>query len=360
MSEENIEVLNTEDVEINREEVYKDYQKEIDDLVNSIENADVDDISTIGMDEMNNATGPSDDYLNSITVGNVDGDIQNIISNAVNSCKTSMDTNKKGLFNFIKGKVKDKVDDIKLQYTTLNTVLENVKTNIDFKKNDLISSRKAGEAILRSMGEMVNKFDILIASLEIARERMISKISETDRKKSLIFSEGVAFKLEILEKRLEDIKFTKHAMLTNAVFMNRGISDFKRAEIDIDSIMFKLNTTWKNNFIMRINSLKTKEIVNLSRTIGEQTEDLMITTAREISKNSSDIFKMNSNSLIKIDTLKDIQKTMFEMLENINTQNKQLTDNRAKNNIELENLLKQQDKLNIEFNQSFVPKLGSK
>lgn len=295
---------------------------EIRQLVEQLKNSSMDEISVFGS-LPKNTKSVADEILDATK--NVDmGEVKNTITNILKLCDGSGSRPKKNLLAKIFGAANNVIKDVKIRYSTVQEHLGKLVTELEENTVKLDASRKILERLVVKKAEDYYAAEDVLKVLLIAKQELEAEIKFTpeDTMNALLRSEGSAFAMELLNQRIDDMETDKMISFQAVPQIMREIANFKRAEIKFKSLNSTVIAQWKNDIVMYIQSLRLKQTIQITDAIQSAANKLYVENADRIAENTKDVLRVTSQSILSIESIEHVNKSIRATLENI----KQIAD----------------------------------
>lgn len=312
---------------------------EIHETVEKIKNSSFEELVMFGSNDFK-IVGSSNSILDE-TLNKDSGDIENIFNNVIQACQKDYRLNK-SFISKIFGAADAKINEIKMHYSSVQQYLNILGEEI-VKEREQISLDRA--RLEESMNEIHQKYYLILDTLtafNIAKENLEKEflITEEDKMQSMHFSEGKAFLLELMDKKIADITMRKYTMEITQEQNIREVANLKRVELTYFMIFDTITDLWKNGIAMYLQALRTKKSVGIINGFQKATDKLWVTNAELIAENSLDVFKATSKPMVSIEAADSVNKILLKNISDIKEAYSKSTQERGQIFVRLENLNK--------------------
>lgn len=222
-----------------------------------------------------------------------------------------------GLFN--------EVEKFKQQFSSISQQIEQISTDLKKAQQTLLTRNQTLDEIYKLNLQQFVELNILIAAgkekiNEVTTQvipRMETEISQSND--ALKAQEMFDLKqgLQRFEKRIHDLELTRMTVLQTAPQIRMIQANNQALAEKIQSTIYLTVPLWKEQFVMATALIEQQEVAKLESMVTDANNDLLNSNAKMLQQNTVNIAKANERGVIDIETLQNVQKTLFDTCEEV-------------------------------------------
>jgi len=221
------------------------------------------------------------------------GEIGSLLSNLVVELKTTDDDEKKGFFDGLFGKGKDKVTEYKAKYDKAEVNVEKIAGILEDHQITLLK-------------------DIALLDELYARNAQNTKEPE-DAQAANDLSEAITR----FEKKLHDLELTRTVSIQMAPQIRLVQNNDTLMTEKIQSTLVNTIPLWKNQIVLSLGIEHSKQAMEAEREVTNMTNDLLKKNAETLHQATVDVAKESERGIVDIETLQHTNEQLIATLDEV-------------------------------------------
>lgn len=236
----------------------------------------------------------------------------------------------------LKGLVKT-VDNIMIQSDTIMGNVTKIGNKMDGAKIQAKKDNSTLEAMLKNNNVSIAQLKNLVVALKLKLKEYESVLNEMRSNDNINNWEvqNMSNWVNAIGKKIADLEMTER-ILTNNQYQIMAAQANNDAIIDkCENIITHVLPVWQNELSLAIIINKQKASIEATKKISDATNKMMKATAKNVRYNSEEAARASEETIVKLDTLKETNKELVDMLKEV----RKIHDDGARNRATLEKAL---------------------
>nr|WP_194383005.1 toxic anion resistance protein [Bacillus mojavensis] len=235
-----------------------------------------------------------------------------------------LQTKKKGFLARMFGKVSHSLQEVLSKYQKTSVQIDRISLKLEHSKHALISDNKLLEQLYDKNKEYFSALNVYIAAGELKLDELRTKtIPELKRQAESSDHNQMAVQevndliqfADRLDKRVHDLLLSRQITIQSAPQI-RLIQNTNQALAEkIQSSIVTAIPLWKNQVAIALTLLRQRNAVDAQQKVSDTTNELLLKNAELLKTNTIETVKANERGLVDIDTLKKVQESLINTLE---------------------------------------------
>ncbi|MDY7434001.1 toxic anion resistance protein [Bacillus sp. V26] len=235
-----------------------------------------------------------------------------------------LQSKKKGFLARMFGKMSHSLQEVLSKYQKTSVQIDRISLKLEHSKNALLSDNKLLEQLYNKNKEYFSALNVYIAAGELKLDELRTKtIPELKRQAESSEHNQMAVQevndliqfADRLDKRVHDLLLSRQITIQSAPQI-RLIQNTNQALAEkIQSSIVTAIPLWKNQVAIALTLLRQRNAVDAQQKVSDTTNELLLKNAELLKTNTIETVKANERGLVDIDTLKKVQESLINTLE---------------------------------------------
>lgn len=211
------------------------------------------------------------------------------------------------------------VDKVLIQSDTIQDNISKICSKMDAAKITAKKDNSTLESMLRNNDVSINRLKELIVALKLKHKEYQKTLQEMqgDAEVSHWDLQNMQNWVNSMAKKIADLEVTEH-ILSNNQFQIMAAQANNDAIIDkCENIINQVMPLWKNELSLAIVINKQKSAIDATKAVSNATNRMMKATAKKVRENSEDTARASEQTIVELETLKDVNKQFIDMLKEV-------------------------------------------
>lgn len=211
------------------------------------------------------------------------------------------------------------VDSVMMKYDTIQENVDKISKKIDGAKITAKKDNTTLEAMMKNNDVSIARIKELIVALKLKKEEYEAILAEMEKSGNTNAWELQNYNnfINAIGKKIADLQMTER-ILSNNQYQIMAAQSNNDAIIDkCENIITHVMPVWKNELSLAIIINKQKASIDATKKISEATNKMMRATAKNVRANSEEAARASEETVVKLETLKDTNKELVEMLREV-------------------------------------------
>jgi uncharacterized protein YaaN involved in tellurite resistance len=220
----------------------------------------------------------------------------------------------------------NEVEKFKQQFNSISTQIEQVSQELKNAQQALISRNQTLDELYKLNLQQFVELNVLIAAgkekiqemttrIIPAMEQEVSQAPQDQLKAQELFD--LKQGLQRFEKRIHDLELTRMSVLQTAPQIRMVQANNQALAEKIQSTIYLTVPLWKEQFVMATALMEQQQVAKLESMVTDANNDLLNSNAKLLQQNTVNIARANERGIIDIETLQNVQKTLFDTCEEV-------------------------------------------
>lgn len=211
------------------------------------------------------------------------------------------------------------VDKVLIQSDTIQDNVSKICAKMDAAKITAKKDNSTLESMFRNNDVSIDRLKELIVALKLKLKENEAKLKEMQNnpENSQWNVQNMQNWVNAIAKKIADLEVTEH-ILSNNQFHIMAAQANNDAIIDkCENIINQVMPLWKNELSLAIMINKQKSAIDATKMISSATNRMMKATAKNVRYNSEETARASEQTIVELETLKDVNKQFIEMLKEV-------------------------------------------
>jgi uncharacterized protein YaaN involved in tellurite resistance len=299
-------------------------RKTIDDFSKKIDITESNTILQYGAAAQKKVTDFSDTALQNVRTKDL-GEIGSLLSNLVVELKTTDDDEKKGFFDGLFGKGKDKVTEYKAKYDKAEVNVEKIAGILEDHQITLLKDIALLDELYARNAQNTKELSMYILAgkkkLKEVRETELPALIQKAKESNLPEDAQAANDLEQacvrFEKKLYDLELTRQVSIQMGPQIRLVQNNDTLMTEKIQSTLVNTIPLWKNQIVLSLGIEHSKQAMEAEREVTNMTNDLLKKNAETLHQATIDVAKESERGIVDIETLQHTNEQLIATLDEV-------------------------------------------
>ena len=211
------------------------------------------------------------------------------------------------------------VDKVLIQSDTIQDNVSKICAKMDAAKITAKKDNSTLESMFRNNDVSIDRLKELIVGLKLKLKEYQETLKEMqgNPEHSQWDVQNMQNWVNSIAKKIADLEVTEH-ILSNNQFHIMAAQANNDAIIDkCENIINQVMPLWKNELSLAIMINKQKSAIDATKMISSATNRMMKATAKNVRYNSEETARASEQTIVELETLKDVNKQFIEMLKEV-------------------------------------------
>lgn len=229
------------------------------------------------------------------------------------------------------------VDKIMIQSDTIMDNVTKIGNKMDGAKIQAKKDNSTLEAMLKNNDISINQLKNLVVALKLKLKEYESLLNDmrNDEASNNWEVQNMANWVNAIGKKIADLEMTERILANNQYQIMAAQSNNDAIIDKCENIITHVLPVWQNELSLAIIINKQKASIEATKKISEATNKMMKATAKNVRYNSEEAARASEETIVKLDTLKETNKELVDMLKEV----RKIHDDGQKNRATLERAL---------------------
>ena len=253
------------------------------------------------------------------------GEIGSLLSNLVVELKTTDDDEKKGFFDGLFGKGKDKVTEFKAKYDKAEVNVEKIASILEDHQITLLKDIALLDELYARNAQNTKELSMYILAgkkkLKDVRENELPALIQKAKESGLPEDAQAANDLEQacvrFEKKLYDLELTRQVSIQMGPQIRLVQNTDTLMTEKIQSTLVNTIPLWKNQIVLSLGIEHSKQAMEAEREVTNMTNDLLKKNAETLHQATVDVAKESERGIVDIETLQHTNEQLIATLDEV-------------------------------------------
>ena len=253
------------------------------------------------------------------------GEIGSLLSNLVVELKTTDDDEKKGFFDGLFGKGRDKVTEFKAKYDKAEVNVEKIASILEDHQITLLKDIALLDELYARNAQNTKELSMYILAgekkLKDVRENELPALIQKAKESGLPEDAQAANDLEQacvrFEKKLYDLELTRQVSIQMGPQIRLVQNNDTLMTEKIQSTLVNTIPLWKNQIVMSLGIEHSKQAMEAEREVTNMTNDLLKKNAETLHQATVDVAKESERGIVDIETLQHTNEQLIATLDEV-------------------------------------------
>ncbi|MBQ7991973.1 MAG: toxic anion resistance protein [Solobacterium sp.] len=253
------------------------------------------------------------------------GEIGSLLSNLVVELKTTDDDEKKGFFDGLFGKGKDKVTEYKAKYDKAEVNVEKIAGILEDHQITLLKDIALLDELYARNAQNTKELSMYILAgkkkLQEVRENELPALIQKAKESNLPEDAQAANDLEQacvrFEKKLYDLELTRQVSIQMGPQIRLVQNNDTLMTEKIQSTLVNTIPLWKNQIVLSLGIEHSKQAMEAEREVTNMTNDLLKKNAETLHQATVDVAKESERGIVDIETLQHTNEQLIATLDEV-------------------------------------------
>ncbi|MBQ9824715.1 MAG: toxic anion resistance protein [Solobacterium sp.] len=253
------------------------------------------------------------------------GEIGSLLSNLVVELKTTDDDEKKGFFDGLFGKGKDKVTEYKAKYDKAEVNVEKIAGILEDHQITLLKDIALLDELYARNAQNTKELSMYILAgkkkLQEVRENELPALIQKAKESNLPEDAQAANDLEQacvrFEKKLYDPELTRQVSIQMGPQIRLVQNNDTLMTEKIQSTLVNTIPLWKNQIVLSLGIEHSKQAMEAEREVTNMTNDLLKKNAETLHQATVDVAKESERGIVDIETLQHTNEQLIATLDEV-------------------------------------------
>ena len=253
------------------------------------------------------------------------GEIGSLLSNLVVELKTTDDDEKKGFFDGLFGKGKDKVTEYKAKYDKAEVNVEKIASILEDHQITLLKDIALLDELYARNAQNTKELSMYILAgkkkLQEVRENELPALIQKAKESGLPEDAQAANDLEQacvrFEKKLYDLELTRQVSIQMGPQIRLVQNNDTLMTEKIQSTLVNTIPLWKNQIVLSLGIEHSKQAMEAEREVTNMTNDLLKKNAETLHQATVDVAKESERGIVDIETLQHTNEQLIATLDEV-------------------------------------------
>lgn len=210
------------------------------------------------------------------------------------------------------------VDSVMMKYDTIQENVDKIAKKIDGAKVTAKRDNSTLEAMMKNNDTSIERIKELIVALKLKLEEFKEQLKNMEDSNANSWEiQNMSNFINAIGKKIADLEMTER-ILSNNQYQIMAAQSNNDAIIDkCENIITHVLPIWKNELSLAIIINKQKASIDATKKISDATNKMMKATAKNVRLNSEEAARASEETVVKLETLKDTNKELVEMLREV-------------------------------------------
>jgi len=253
------------------------------------------------------------------------GEIGSLLSNLVVELKTTDDDEKKGFFDGLFGKGRDKVTEYKAKYDKAEVNVEKIAGILEDHQITLLKDIALLDELYARNAQNTKELSMYILAgkkkLQEVRENELPALIQKAKESNLPEDAQAANDLEQacvrFEKKLYDLELTRQVSIQMGPQIRLVQNNDTLMTEKIQSTLVNTIPLWKNQIVLSLGIEHSKQAMEAEREVTNMTNDLLKKNAETLHQATVDVAKESERGIVDIETLQHTNEQLIATLDEV-------------------------------------------
>ncbi len=253
------------------------------------------------------------------------GEIGSLLSNLVVELKTTDDDEKKGFFDGLFGKGRDKVTEFKAKYDKAEVNVEKIASILEDHQITLLKDIALLDELYARNAQNTKELSMYILAgkkkLKDVRENELPALIQKAKESGLPEDAQAANDLEQacvrFEKKLYDLELTRQVSIQMGPQIRLVQNNDTLMTEKIQSTLVNTIPLWKNQIVLSLGIEHSKQAMEAEREVTNMTNDLLKKNAETLHQATVDVAKESERGIVDIETLQHTNEQLIATLDEV-------------------------------------------